>query len=351
MTEVVRPLIKRRNQHGVAVVLGSYGPNRVGQVEWVSSLEECMGIYELSPFGVSHVEFASFFGNGGMQLMVMNVGECGRWNDPTEGDVEWIRGALVGVGVCDFLVCSETLGGVAMKSLMGCLLETVDRQQGMVLASPSAGIGVNEVDEWMLEWGLHAKHVAVYFPRIRHREWGCEGSVIFAVAGLFSRFDHEVGPWRAPSGTSAVLEGHWVPVDTLSNEETIGLNRIGCNVVRQFKMGTLLWGGVTGVGLQHEQAYWRYISIRRSLLMIRRHVESLRGWLVENVGRDERVGEWVTEAIRVFLVGLYDAGALVGKTVDEGYTLEFMSIDGAMVWQYGVCLMTEGEYMMSSLRV
>lgn len=333
-------------------LVGSFGTEHLLSVQWVSSLEEACTSYHLSPFGLPYLELETFFANGGAHIAMVNCGT----NDPNHPDYISPIPALLPIirdhAPISFLLFSQTLSSNTMDGIHAALSDEIDQQQGLILQAPPAHItDANGVREWMDQHRLHAKHVAVYFPFVIHPMAQRAVSPVFAVAGLFHRFDHEFGPWRAPSGSAALLHGGMVPSIGVSNEDTITLTQLGCNVIRQFKVGTVVWGESTGMGLGHERAYWRYISIRRTLSAIRQQVKGLSEWIRSHVDQGHNqadANERGRAAIMMILDGFFKQGALIGDTPDSAYMVTTVPTDTGRCWHYGVCLMTAGEMMMTA---
>lgn|GEM_PF-2610772 len=340
---------------GMPCVVGSFGTDHILTLTWASSLDEACATYHLSPFGTPYLELDTFFANGGTHIAMVNVGTTDAHHTDYSPPLPSLVHTLEGHAPLSFLLFSNTIPDDTMALLHAHLAPVIDQQQGLVLHAPPAHIThASGIDPWMTDHDLHVKHVAVYFPHLIHPRAMCTVSPVFAMAGLFQRFDHEIGPWRAPSGTTALLHGGVTPAVSVCNEDTVSLTQLGCNVIRQFKVGTVVWGESTGVGLGHERAYWRYISIRRTLSAIRQHITGVSSWIrthVEQGHDDADRAERGRQAILSVLNGWFTQGALVGSTAEAAYMVTTDPTDSGWCWHYGVCVMTEGEFIMTAFRL
>jgi len=336
-------------------VIGAFGTEHILRVKWASSLEEACACYHLAPFGIPYLELDTFFANGGAHIAMVNLGTT----DPHHPDHVPPIPALLPLirthAPLSFLLFSATLSDSLIIRLHQSLSPDIDQQQGLIVHTPPPSItDAGMVIPWMETHHLNHKHVAVYFPSVIHPMAQRAVSPVFAVSGLFHRFDHDVGPWRAPSGSAALLHGGVVPTIGVSNEETIALTQAGCNVIRQFKVGTMVWGESTGVGLRHERAYWRYISIRRTLAAIRQHISNLTAWIQSHVDQGQTRADAAEQgrmAIMKGLDGFFKQGGLVGETPESAYMVTTVPTDTGWCWHYGVCLMTAGEMIMTSFEL
>ncbi len=133
------------------------------------------------------------------------------------------------------------------------------------------------------------------------------------VLGLMARTDHEAGVHVAPANR----EFRWVQGATsLVSPELQGvLNPRGINCIRSFAgRGIRLYGART---LSSDPA-WRYVNVRRLMMMIEEAVEESVQWAVfEPHSIELRVT--LVHAISSFLQAQWERGALVGNTAEEAY--------------------------------
>lgn len=140
-----------------------------------------------------------------------------------------------------------------------------------------------------------------------------------AMAGVFAMVDSTRGVWKAPANVS--LSSVVAPAVGLNNDEQEDLNVDGrsgksINVIRSFPgAGVIVWGARTLDGNSQD---WRYLNVRRTLIMIEQSVKNAaKAFVFEpNDG-----GTWfsVRSMIENYLNGLWKEGALVGVAPSDAY--------------------------------
>jgi phage tail sheath protein FI len=133
------------------------------------------------------------------------------------------------------------------------------------------------------------------------------------VAGIFARTDRTTGVHKAPANE----ELEWVQgtVIAVTPSQQGILNPEGINVIRPFPgRGVRLYGART----LSRDTVWRFVNVRRLLLMIEETLEKSLQWAVFE-GNDYRLRQTITLAVSSFLRELWQRGALVGRTPDEAY--------------------------------
>lgn len=143
-----------------------------------------------------------------------------------------------------------------------------------------------------------------------------------AMAGIYSMVDNSRGVWKAPANVNVSnVTGLTV---NISHEQQQELNvdiREGksINVIRPFPgIGTLVWGARTLDG-NHQD--WRYINVRRTLIMIEQSIKlAIRAFVFE----PNDAGTWITiqSMIQNFLFNLWREGALAGASPEEAYSVQ-----------------------------
>jgi phage tail sheath protein FI len=140
-----------------------------------------------------------------------------------------------------------------------------------------------------------------------------------AMAGVYTAVDSSRGVWKAPANWS--LNAVVSPTVSLSDKDQGRLNidaitGKSVNVIRAFKgMGTLVWGARTLDGNSQD---WRYINVRRTMIMIEQSVKlAAHAYVFE----PNDANTWVTvkSAISNFLFNLWKQGALAGAVPDDAY--------------------------------
>jgi phage tail sheath protein FI len=142
-----------------------------------------------------------------------------------------------------------------------------------------------------------------------------------AIAGLIAYVDNSMGVARSPANIS--LQGGVKPSIAISNEKQVDLNLPlngkAVNAIRAFQnKGTLVWGARTMDGNSQD---WRYIAVRRSVIMIE---QSLKIALGVFVFEPNNQNTWldVKGSITNFLTAQWSNGVLLGATPDEAFSVD-----------------------------
>jgi phage tail sheath protein FI len=141
-----------------------------------------------------------------------------------------------------------------------------------------------------------------------------------AVAGIYAMVDSTRGVWKAPANVS--LNGVISPAVNLSHEEQEELNVSvqgkSINAIRSFVgQGVLVWGARTLDGNSQD---WRYINVRRTMIMLE---ESCRLALGALVFEPNEVGTWaaIKGMLQNFLTGIWKRGGLAGAAPDDAFSV------------------------------
>jgi uncharacterized protein len=139
-----------------------------------------------------------------------------------------------------------------------------------------------------------------------------------AMAGLYSLVDASVGVHKSPANVS--LTGVVSPVLNMTNEnqEDLNLPLTGkaVNAIRPFVgKGTLVWGARTLDGNSQD---WRYINVRRTMIMIEQSVKiAVERYVFEP--NEAKTWAMVKSSIDNFLNQQWQTGALVGTTPSDAF--------------------------------
>ena len=143
-----------------------------------------------------------------------------------------------------------------------------------------------------------------------------------AMAGIYTLVDTTRGVWKAPANVSVSMVS--APSINVSSDEQQKLNvdvmaGKSINVIRPFPgIGTLVWGARTLDGNSQD---WRYINVRRTLIMIEQSLKlATRAYVFEpNDG-----GTWITvkSMFNNFLSGLWKQGALAGAAPEQAFDVQ-----------------------------
>ncbi len=140
------------------------------------------------------------------------------------------------------------------------------------------------------------------------------------MAGVYSDVDNKRGVWKAPANVS--LAGVVKPHVNLTHEEQEDLNvpvtGQSVNAIRSFiGEGTLVWGGRT---LDGNSLDWRYINVRRTLIMIEQSIKlATKAYVFE--ANDANTWITIKSMIRNFLTGIWKRGGLAGASPDDAFSV------------------------------
>ncbi|MEM7106107.1 MAG: phage tail sheath subtilisin-like domain-containing protein [Bacteroidota bacterium] len=142
-----------------------------------------------------------------------------------------------------------------------------------------------------------------------------------AVAGLFAYVDANKGVSRPPANVSLnSVVATTVDINNENQEDlNLPLNGKAVNAIRGFfGKGVLVWGARTMDGNSND---WRYISVRRAVLMIEESIKNALGAFifepnVQNTWLD------VKGAISAFLTTQWSNGVLMGATPEEAFSVD-----------------------------
>lgn len=175
-----------------------------------------------------------------------------------------------------------------------------------------------------------------------------------ALAGIYTQVDNTRGVWKAPANVSVNMVN--APAVNVSAEGQQSLNvdvmaGKSINVIRSFPgIGSLVWGGRTLDGNSQD---WRYINVRRTLIMIEQSIKlSARAYVFE----PNDANTWVTvkSMIENFLVNLWKQGALAGAAPEQAFDVQIglgstMTptdiLDGKMLISVKVALVRPAEFI------
>ncbi|BAV05979.1 hypothetical protein SAMN05421788_10653 [Filimonas lacunae] len=142
-----------------------------------------------------------------------------------------------------------------------------------------------------------------------------------AIAGIYTAVDSSRGVWKAPANIS--VNSVNAPSVNISNQQQQNLNvdamaGLSVNVIRPFPgVGILVWGARTLDGNSQD---WRYINVRRTLIMIE---QSLKLATRTYVFEPNNSSTWITisSMFNNFLYNLWTQGALVGAAPEQAYSV------------------------------
>ena len=141
-----------------------------------------------------------------------------------------------------------------------------------------------------------------------------------AMAGVYTMVDNTRGVWKAPANVSLNASVSPSVNITFADQEELNmpLNGKAVNAIRAFVgEGNLVWGARTLDGNSQD---WRYINVRRTLIMLEQSVQAAaKAYVFE----PNDANTWITikSMIENFLYIQWKKGALVGSKPDEAYAV------------------------------
>lgn len=212
------------------------------------------------------------------------------------------------------------------------LLEHCERlADRFALLDPPPGLDPYAALTWRA--GFDSSYGAVYYPWLRVAEPGAAARGVGAggagrrgagrwippsghVAGVIARTDLARGVHQAPANEP--VRGAMDLAVRVDRAEQDLLNPAGVNCVRAFSgRGLLVWGART----LSSDPQWRYVSVRRLVIMIRRAITDAMPWAVFEP-HDRRLRLVLTGVIQGFLTDLWQAGALAGTGPEEAFLVK-----------------------------
>ncbi len=134
-----------------------------------------------------------------------------------------------------------------------------------------------------------------------------------AVAGIYAGVDLELGVHHAPA--NRLIRFALGAVEEVSEAQQEILNPLGINCLRELPgRGFRVWGART----ISSDSEWRYVNVRRLMSLIEEGLEDSLAWAVFQPNNRQLRSD-ITASVTVFLEGLWEAGALVGRTAEEAF--------------------------------
>ncbi|MEM9820737.1 MAG: phage tail sheath C-terminal domain-containing protein [Bacteroidota bacterium] len=141
------------------------------------------------------------------------------------------------------------------------------------------------------------------------------------MAGVYSMVDNQVGVFQSPANVS--LGSVVRPSVDLTSEEqedlNLPLNGKAVNAIRTFPgKGVLVWGARTLDGNSQD---WRYISVRRTMIMIE---QSIKNAAEAYVFEPNTASTWTNmkALITNFLTNVWQQGGLAGATAEDAFSVD-----------------------------
>jgi uncharacterized protein len=137
------------------------------------------------------------------------------------------------------------------------------------------------------------------------------------IAGLYADTDATRGVHKAPA--NVVIRGALGVTHAVTRQEQEQLNPEGVNCIRQFsREGIRVFGART---LAPSASEWRYLNVRRLFIMAEESIGRGTRW---SVFEPNNYPLWqdLRFNVRMFLLRLFEQGALMGRTPDEAFFVQ-----------------------------
>jgi phage tail sheath protein FI len=188
----------------------------------------------------------------------------------------------------------------------------------VAILDPLYNLDISEVYNWRLKFD--SKYAALYYPWIIVNDpLQIKGNITRVippsgyVAGVFARTDLSKGVHKAPANEE-MIGVRDIVINVSDNEQDI-LNPAGVNCLRGFPgRGILIWGSRS----VSSDTSWRFINIRRLVIMIEESIEEAMQWAVFEPN-DVDLRNNIVLTVTSFLENLWGKGALAGSTASEAF--------------------------------
>lgn len=260
------------------------------------------------------------------------------------------RSGLAALDLDEFREVALVAAPAATNDVVKAVYEHCERNKFRfaVIDSPPNWGNVGQIDP-RSQW--ETSYAAYYYPWVwtADLQSGARRKVppCGHVLGLYARTDTERGVWKAPAND--VLRGIFdleFYVNTAAQET---LNPRGVNAIRQFPgRGMRVWGART----LSANGLWKYVSVRRLFIFLERSIYEGTQWVVFEPN-DERLWARVKDTIRLFLRTQWRAGALMGATEDQAFTIacdrstmtQDDILNGRLICEIGIAPVRPAEFV------
>jgi len=204
------------------------------------------------------------------------------------------------------------------------------------------------------------RNAAAYFPSIIVSSGITGNNIVLpstpAIAGIYIQTDKTRGIWKAPANIniSGVIKPEVMIKD--SDQELLSIDNEGgksLNAIRSFsgKGNAIVWGARTLAGNDNE---WRYISVRRFIMMIE---ASVKKGLQQIVFEPNDINTWVRlrQSAENFLIQYWRNGALQGDKPDNAFFVKcgmgatMINLDlqeGRLIVEIGLAVLRPAEFIL-----
>jgi phage tail sheath protein FI len=197
----------------------------------------------------------------------------------------------------------------------------------MVIIDPPPGVELNDAGKVEALQLPTSNYATCYYPWVKvpnpfySAETNPKATLLVApsafAAGMWSRIDGTRGVWKAPAGVEASLLGVAGLEHLVEDGEQDQLNPRGVNCLRQMpSFGPVIWGARTLA--TRVEPEWRYVSVRRTALMIEQSIYNGIQWAVFEPN-EQRLWSSLRTNVGAFMDGLFRAGAFQGDKASDAF--------------------------------
>lgn len=268
-----------------------------------------------------------------------------------------IAAGVTGFNVIDNALLLNAPGLTAQADVDALLAYAAGRTDVFVIIDGKDDTAANQITLVNTYAATNASYGAVYFPRlvIPNPNVTTPGATLTvapgaAVMGQIVTTDAARGVFKSPAGLETRLSGA-VSVAKLTNSEldSLNSNSAAVNAIRYIPgSGIVVMGART---LKPGYAS-RYISVRRSIIYLRKQLSSLSNFALFEPN-DFRLWNKLDSTIRSFLTDFWQQGGLVGASPNDAFFVKCDSdnntaltiANGQVVIEVGVALQRPAEFI------
>jgi len=227
------------------------------------------------------------------------------------------------------LLCLPDLADPALADARVAVLSAADqlcveKRMFLIVDSPAEWQSLSQARAGLADFDqVRSDHSALYFPSVQLTDPLSGQPRSFppcgVIAGIMATTDGSRGVWKAPAGTGAVLTGVLALTVPLTDPENGLLSPLGVNCLRSFPIiGSVVWGARTLQGADVIASDWKYISVRRTTLMVEESLYRGTKWVLFEPN-DERLWGQIRLNVGAFMQSLFRQGAFQGSAASSAY--------------------------------
>lgn len=293
-----------------------------------------------------------FFNNGGSRCFVVRIKDSTELDDALRAFSTIDEIALVAApGITDDSSRDKIVSHCSQTADRFAVLDgpsSTDDLTKLTKTAADAGLMPKKTDfaAWYFPW------IQVFDPATKLQKPNEDGALAVPpsghLAGIYARVDTQRGVHKTPAN-EAIL-GALTVTQPLSKADQDGLNPKGVNCIRSLNDNIVVWGGRTVGG--DANADLKYISVRRTLLFLRKSIGEGTQWVVFEPNTPA-MWQKITRNVSAFLTNVWRSGALFGTTPEQAFYVkcdaetnppELREL-GQVVTEIGVAIVRPAEFV------